>query len=80
MDGVPKALPSLTKARRIQEKASGAGFDWDQIEPVYDKLYEEIDELNVAIKENNTNNIEEELGDVLFSIVNLPIWNSLSEG
>ena len=71
LDGVPKALPSLTKARRIQEKASGAGFDWDTIEPVYDKLYEEIDELNVAIKEKNQNNIEEELGDVLFSIVNL---------
>ncbi len=71
LDGVPKALPSLTKARRIQEKASGAGFDWDKVDPVYDKLYEEIDELNVAIKENNQENIEEELGDVLFSIVNL---------
>ena len=71
LDGVPKALPALTKARRIQEKASGAGFDWDKIDPVYDKLYEEIDELNLAIKENNQQNIEEELGDVLFSIVNL---------
>ena len=71
LDGVPKALPSLTKARRIQEKASSVGFDWEQITEVYDKLYEEIDELNVAIKENNQVNIEEELGDVLFSIVNL---------
>ena len=71
LDGVPKALPSLTKARRIQEKASGVGFDWNKIDHVYDKLYEEIDELNVAIKENNQINIEEELGDVLFSIVNL---------
>ena len=71
LDGVPKALPSLTKAKRIQEKAAGVGFDWDKIDQVYNKLYEEIDELNMAIKENNKNNIEEELGDVLFSIVNL---------
>ena len=71
LDGVPKALPSLTKARRIQEKASSVGFDWQKITEVYDKLYEEIDELNVAIQEKNQVNIEEELGDVLFSIVNL---------
>ena len=71
LDGVPKSLPSLTKAKRIQEKASGVGFDWEKLDQVYNKLYEEIDELNIAIKENNQNNIEEELGDVLFSIVNL---------
>ena len=71
LEGVPKALPSLTKARRIQEKASGVGFDWNKIDQVYDKLYEEIDELKHAIKLKNKHNIEEELGDVLFSIVNL---------
>tara|TARA_B100001142_G_scaffold330086_1_gene396101 strand:+ start:1558 stop:2334 length:777 start_codon:yes stop_codon:yes gene_type:complete len=71
LDGVPKSLPSLTKAKRIQEKASGVGFDWEKLDQVYNKLYEEIDELNIAIEEKNTNNIEEELGDVLFSIVNL---------
>lgn len=71
LDGVPKTLPSLTKAKRIQEKAAGVGFDWEKLDQVYNKLYEEIDELNIAIKEKNTNNIEEELGDVLFSIVNL---------
>jgi len=71
LEGVPKSLPSLTKAKRIQEKASGVGFDWDKLDQVYNKLYEEIDELNIAIKEKNQNNIEEELGDVLFSIVNL---------
>ena len=71
LEGVPKSLPSLTKAKRIQEKASGVGFDWDKLDQVYDKLYEEIDELNIAIKENDPNNIEEELGDILFSIVNL---------
>ena len=71
LDGVPKSLPSLTKAKRIQEKASGVGFDWEKLDQVYNKLYEEIDELNIAIEEKNTKNIEEELGDVLFSIVNL---------
>ena len=71
LEGVPKALPSLTKARRIQEKAAGVGFDWNQIDQVYDKLYEEIDELKHAIKLKDQHNIEEELGDVLFSIVNL---------
>ena len=71
LDGVPKSLPSLTKAKRIQEKASGVGFDWDKLDQVYSKLYEEIDELNNAIQENDQKNIEEELGDVLFSIVNL---------
>tara|TARA_B100000579_G_C22632382_1_gene757266 strand:+ start:103 stop:882 length:780 start_codon:yes stop_codon:yes gene_type:complete len=71
LEGVPKALPALTKARRIQEKASGVGFDWDTIDQVYHKLYEEIDELKHAIKLKNKHNIEEELGDVLFSIVNL---------
>jgi len=71
LEGVPKSLPSLTKAKRIQEKASGVGFDWNKLDQVYNKLYEEIDELNIAIKENDPNNIEEELGDILFSIVNL---------
>ena len=71
LDGVPKALPSLTKANRIQEKAAGVGFDWDRLDQVYDKVYEEIDELNEAIKSKKSEQIQEELGDVLFSIVNL---------
>jgi len=71
LDGVPKALPSLTKANRIQEKAAGVGFDWDRLNQVYDKVYEELDELNEAIKSKKSDQIEEELGDVLFSIVNL---------
>ena len=71
LDGVPKSLPALTKAQRIQEKAASVGFDWKEINQVFNKLYEEIDELNIAIKENNQNDIEEELGDVLLSIVNL---------
>tara|TARA_B100000029_G_scaffold127406_1_gene121064 strand:- start:96 stop:857 length:762 start_codon:yes stop_codon:yes gene_type:complete len=71
LDGVPKALPALTKANRIQEKASGVGFDWDTVDQVYDKIYEEIDELKDAMKYKNVDHIENELGDILFSIVNL---------
>ena len=71
LEGVPKALPSLTKARRIQEKAAGVGFDWDNLDNVFEKIYEELDELKEAINSNHKNNIKDELGDVLFSIVNL---------
>jgi len=64
-------LPALTKAKRIQEKAAGVGFDWEHLDQVYKKVYEEIDELNEAIKSKQSEHIQEELGDVLFSIVNL---------
>ena len=69
LDGVPKALPSLTKSRRIQEKAAGVGFDWDDIEQVIKKVDEELEELKQAIKLDKGK--EEELGDLLFSLVNL---------
>jgi len=71
LDGVPKALPSLTRARRIQEKAAGIGFDWDNLDNVFDKIYEEIDELKEAIKSKQKIKVQNELGDVIFSIVNL---------
>ena len=71
LDGVPKAMPALTKASRIQEKASGVGFDWDNLSQVYDKVYEELDELKEAIKSKKENEIQDEFGDVLFSMVNL---------
>ena len=71
LDGVPKTLPSLTRSHRLQEKASLAGFDWDNIEPVWNKLYEEIEELKHAIAIGGENEIEEEIGDVLFTVVNL---------
>lgn len=71
LDGVPKDLPSLMKAYKLQHKAAKVGFDWDNIAPVWDKINEEIAELKKAIKENNKANIEAEFGDVLFSIVNL---------
>ncbi len=71
LEGVPKAMPALTKASRIQEKASGVGFDWDNLSQVYDKVYEELDELKDAIKSKKVNEIQDEFGDVLFSMVNL---------
>ena len=69
LDGVPKYLPALLKSRRIQEKASGVGFDWDKLEQVIDKVDEELDELKEAIRINKGK--EEELGDLLFAVVNL---------
>ena len=71
LDGVPLALPALTRAQRLQEKASYAGFDWDNINSVWEKLDEEINELREADKSKEISDLEEEIGDVLFSIVNL---------
>lgn len=71
LDGIPKYLPALSKAQKIQKKASKVGFDWDNIEQVIEKFYEEVDELKVEIKRNDKKKISDELGDVLFSIVNI---------
>ena len=70
MTGVPVSLPSVVKATRIQEKAKQVGFEWDNKEDVWKKVEEEIGELKEAIKENDLAHIEEEFGDVLFSLVN----------
>ena len=69
LDGVPLNLPALTRARRIQEKAASVGFDWNNKQQVLSKIDEEIQELKDAII--NGKGINEELGDVLFTIVNL---------
>jgi MazG family protein len=71
MEGLPKSLPSLLFARRIQERASELNFDWRKIEPIWNKIEEEIDELKEAISSKNQDEIEEEFGDLLFSLVNL---------
>ena len=71
IDGVPVALPGLTRAARVQQKAATVGFDWASPEPVLDKVSEEIDELNEAIEEDDALSIEEEYGDLLFALVNL---------
>ena len=70
-DGVPEGLPSLLKARRVQEKAKRVGFDWDNIEGTLDKVKEELDELSEAIKFGKKEKISEEFGDLLFSLVNV---------
>ena len=86
LDGVPRNLPALIQAHRIQEKAASVGFDWASYEPVFDKIQEEIDEVKMEINRTGElrsphrngelrsppeNNLEEELGDLLFSVVNL---------
>ncbi len=70
LEGVPRSLPALVKALRMQEKAAGVGFDWPDKQPVEQKLHEEWDELKKAVDAGNRNQMEEELGDVLFSLVN----------
>ncbi len=69
--GVPAALPALVKAFRIQEKASNVGFDWQSPELVWDKVREEIAELNDAIIAQRHDDIEAEMGDLLFSVINV---------
>lgn len=71
LDGVPSILPSIIFSQRIQEKASLAGFDWDDIEGVWLKIHEELNELKIAQKKNDLDNIHEEIGDLLFTVINL---------
>ena len=78
LDGVPKNLPSLVRAQRLQQKASYAGFDWDKVEQVWEKIHEEILELKEAQLSNNKKHIEEEIGDVIFSVVNLARFLDIS--
>ncbi|MDP3358752.1 MAG: nucleoside triphosphate pyrophosphohydrolase [Lutibacter sp.] len=70
LEGVPKALPAMVKASRIQEKVAGVGFDWEKPEQVWEKVQEEMNELNAELVKGNTDAIESEFGDVLFSLIN----------
>lgn len=70
LEGVPMNLPALVKANRIQEKVAGVGFDWEHPEQVFEKLQEELGELQEEIKSNNADQMESEFGDVFFSMVN----------
>jgi len=70
LEGVPKSLPAVVKASRIQEKVAGVGFDWEHPEQVWEKVQEELAELNTEIKAGNTDAVEAEFGDVLFSMIN----------
>tara|TARA_B100000949_G_scaffold220845_1_gene221107 strand:- start:24 stop:800 length:777 start_codon:yes stop_codon:yes gene_type:complete len=78
LDGVPETLPALTRAQRLQEKASYTGFDWENIEQVWGKINEEIQELKEAQTDGIKKHIEEEIGDVIFSIVNLARFLNIS--
>ena len=70
LSGVPKGLPALIKAYRMQEKAAGVGFDWEQPEQVWDKVIEELGEFNDEVKKGDTQAMEAEFGDLLFSMIN----------
>jgi XTP/dITP diphosphohydrolase len=70
LSGVPSALPAMIKAHRMQDKARGVGFDWEEKEQVWDKVAEELDELKAEISNADTEKTEAEFGDFLFSIIN----------
>ena len=78
LSGVPKSLPSLIKAMRIQEKASGMGFKWDNKIDVLDKVIEEIREVNLELSKSNLDLMEDEFGDILFSLVNYATYNKIN--
>ena len=71
MLSIPREFPALMRADKVQKKASKVGFDWDNVDGAFDKISEELNELKQAYKEGNQENIHEELGDLLFSVVNV---------
>jgi tetrapyrrole methylase family protein / MazG family protein len=71
LDGIPRRLPALLKAHRIQDKAARLGFDWDHIDGAFSKLEEELGEFSRAYSKGNKKEIQDELGDILFTLVNL---------
>ncbi len=70
LEGVPTSLPALVKASRIQDKVKGVGFDWEETHQVWDKVQEELEELQVEVQSGDQDKIEAEFGDVLFSMIN----------
>lgn len=70
LSGVPQSMPSLVKAYRMQEKAQAVGFDWEKPEQVWEKVNEELQEFQHEVKQQNQQKLEEEFGDVLFSLIN----------
>lgn len=71
LSGLPAALPALVRAQKLQEKAAEVGFDWSEAEPILSKLEEEIGELRAALRSQEAAAVKDEMGDVLFSLVNL---------
>ena len=70
LEGVPKSLPAMVKASRIQDKVAGVGFDWEEPQQVFEKVQEELAELQEEIKKQDQDKLEAEFGDVLFSMIN----------
>ncbi|GGZ58602.1 nucleoside triphosphate pyrophosphohydrolase [Mesonia mobilis] len=70
LEGVPRSLPALVKASRIQDKVAGVGFDWEEPQQVFEKVKEELEELQEEVNQQNQDLIEAEFGDVLFSMIN----------
>ncbi|WP_437370872.1 nucleoside triphosphate pyrophosphohydrolase [Maribacter litoralis] len=70
LEGVPRSLPALVKANRIQDKVAGVGFDWEEPQQVFEKVQEELEELQVEVQKGDSEKIEAEFGDVLFSMIN----------
>ncbi|WP_298346680.1 nucleoside triphosphate pyrophosphohydrolase [uncultured Algibacter sp.] len=70
LEGVPKSLPALVKANRIQEKVAGVGFDWEESNQVWEKVEEELNEFKTEVKLGDQDKMESEFGDVIFSMVN----------
>ena len=77
MDGISKSQSALMSAQKISKKAVKVGFEWDCEKTLYDCLYSEIDEFKEACQGSDADHIEEEMGDILFSVVNLARWNKL---
>lgn len=78
LEGVPRSLPALVKATRIQDKVKGIGFEWDNKEQVWDKVNEEIAEFRVEEEKGNQAEMEAEFGDVLFALINYARWNKIN--
>ncbi|WP_055435538.1 nucleoside triphosphate pyrophosphohydrolase [Lacinutrix algicola] len=78
LEGVPKSLPALVKASRIQDKVAGVGFDWDEPEQVWEKVEEELEEFKVEVAKNDADAMESEFGDVLFSLVNYARYKNIN--
>jgi MazG family protein len=70
LQGVPRSLPAMIKANRIQEKVRAVGFDWDEREQVWEKVREELDELAAEVEKYDRDKMESEFGDLLFSVIN----------
>ncbi|HVP58090.1 MAG TPA: nucleoside triphosphate pyrophosphohydrolase [bacterium] len=78
MAGVPKTYPSLLKAQRIQQRAASLGFDWDKVDSVFDKIKEELREFEEARAAKDETSMKDELGDIMFSLVNLARFLGIS--